>query len=204
MKRVWKQIRFIHMFGIKLFILNMFLKVFERQISNSNLVYALLTKKHASIMKYLKVYIDSYKSPVATEYKKPEEFIIWTMWWQGESKMPECIKMCCNSIRKNANGYKVVIITEDNYQNYIQIPGYIITKFKSGKMSTTHLSDIIRVNLLYAYGGLWIDGGMLVTKEIPPLLETENVWTLRFPREKYACISEKRWVIGILGGGAIL
>lgn len=41
------------------------------------------------------------------------------------------------------------------------LPNFILKKFENGYISITHLSDIIRVLLLYNYGGLWIDSTVL-------------------------------------------
>lgn len=202
MLRVWKWIRFIYFFGIKLFALNLFLKIFDKEIAQSERVYRILWKKHNIVIRYLQRYTSQYEetrfSDEQEEQEEQEEQVIWTMWWQGEDNAPECIKLCLNSIRENANNHKVVIIHKDNYQQYIEIPQYIIKKFQQGKISVTHLSDIIRMNLLYTYGGLWIDGGILVTKKIEYF--EGDYYTLCLPQERYFCISEKRWVAGVCGG----
>lgn len=199
MRRVWKQIRCIRQFGIKLFIWNLFLKIFDEKIADSDKVYRILWKKHEMIIKYLEYYTTQYKEPVTLgEVEEQEEFVIWTMWWQGETDAPECIRLCINSIRANADGHRVVVITKDNYWEYVDIPQYIMVKFQQGKISRTHLSDIIRMNLLYNYGGFWIDGGVLVTKKIERF--TYDYYTLRLPQQRYFCISERRWIGSVCGG----
>ena len=56
------------------------------------------------------------------EYKKN----IWICWWQGEEQAPELVKKCIQSIRKNAYHYNVVIITEENYRNYVSFPEWTV------------------------------------------------------------------------------
>lgn len=92
--------------------------------------------------------------------------LCFCFWWQGEENAPEVVKACINSIKKNHNG-KVIILSEKNYAKYSNIPLYVIKKMEQGKMTLTHFSDILRYNLLYNWGGAWIDATCLLTKAIP-------------------------------------
>ncbi len=83
--------------------------------------------------------------------------VIWWCWFQGIDQAPEMVKMCLDSIVKNFKGYKLNVITLDNVQKFVNIPEYIMKKFKSGIISYAHFSDIIRILLLAQYGGVWID-----------------------------------------------
>lgn len=92
----------------------------------------------------------------------------WSMWWQGEKEAPDVIKACWESKRRNLPpNVKQVIITEDNYKKYIEIPDYIMKKVNDGNIRLTHLSDIIRAILLYKYGGIWMDAAILMTAPMP-------------------------------------
>ena len=50
--------------------------------------------------------------------------------------------------------------------DYVTFTDEIINKFNSGKIDYTHMSDILRAELLYRYGGMWIDATYLVTQKI--------------------------------------
>ena len=126
-------------------------------------------KKHEYILSFL----EKEFSPLIEKYKKiPEkielqhERIIWTLWWQGEDSMPPLVKACNKQLRKNANGAKVVLITKDNYKEYIELPEYILEKREKGIISFPQLSDIIRFTLLEKYGGLWLDSTIYTSKLI--------------------------------------
>lgn len=93
--------------------------------------------------------------------------IIWIFWWQGKLSMPQVIRQCYLSVLRNANGRKVIFIDESNYSEYVELPDYLYDKFKKKKISFTHFSDVIRVELLRKYGGLWIDAAIFVTRPIP-------------------------------------
>lgn len=82
---------------------------------------------------------------------------IWIFWWQGEKTMPPVVKSCYKSVLRNAEKHSVILITEDNINEYVDIPQYIYEKIKEKKMTLTHFSDILRENLLYKHGGIWMD-----------------------------------------------
>lgn len=78
---------------------------------------------------------------------------VWTCWWQGEKSAPELVKACWESQRRNIpSEIELIIITEQNYKKYIELPEYILEKVKKGYISLTTLSDIIRASLLYRWG----------------------------------------------------
>ena len=118
------------------------------------------------------------------------------MWWQGESNCPAVVKLCWASLRKHCGNHKVIIITKDNYKDYVTIPEYIISKVKAGYISFTHLSDIIRADLLVKYGGLWIDSTMFVADDIPDEAFSLEYYTIRYgekPVYDWYTISFYRW-----------
>lgn len=84
-----------------------------------------------------------------------EKYPIWCFWWQGEQKMPHVVRVCYNNIKKNNNN--VTLITQENIREIVKIPEEIYNKVSEGKISFTHLSDILRLTLLAEYGGMWID-----------------------------------------------
>ena len=82
--------------------------------------------------------------------------------------MPELVKMCNDRLRQVLpDEAEIHMITEKNYKEYVELPDYIIQKFKTGKMSITALSDVLRVALLSEYGGFWIDSTVFVSGAFP-------------------------------------
>ena len=80
---------------------------------------------------------------------------IWWCWLQGYDAAPSVIKSCYNSLKKL--GRNIIIITSDNLSEYVQMPDFILTKWKNGAISNTHFSDLLRLELLTTHGGTWID-----------------------------------------------
>ena len=92
--------------------------------------------------------------------------IFWC-WFQGLDNASKLALANLNSIKKNLPDYNLIIIDETNLYDYVDIPEYIIDKFKRGIFSRTHFSDILRLELLTKYGGTWIDASVLITKFDP-------------------------------------
>lgn len=82
---------------------------------------------------------------------------VWWCWLQGENECPPLQKKCLESLRKNLKDREIIVITKDNLYEYIELPQYIIDKYKNGIISNTHFSDLVRLQLLINYGGTWID-----------------------------------------------
>ena len=64
--------------------------------------------------------------------------------------------------KKNAGDHRVIILTEDNYKQYVNIPEWLEEKKNKGVISRTHFSDVLRLTLLSHYGGLWLDSTFFV------------------------------------------
>lgn len=125
------------------------------------------------------------------------KIMAWTCWWQGVEKAPDIVKACIESQRRNIpEGVRHVIITEENYRDYITLPAYIIEKVKSGDIGLPHLADIIRVNLLYKYGGFWMDAEVLVLEPIPKDILGYPIYTRNLPERQF--YTNAMWAIGFL------
>ena len=100
-----------------------------------------------------------------------KEKIVWIYWHQGINKAPELVKRCVNSIKKNiSNNWTINILDYNMLKNYITFNNEIIELLETNKMSLQHFSDLIRLKLLYEYGGIWIDSTCFLINEIPTQL----------------------------------
>lgn len=120
---------------------------------------------------------------------------IWVMWWQGEESMPEIVRICYNSIRKNSCGHRVNLITQYNYKDYIaKLPrlAQILKCIQLGELTYTAFSDIVRCYLLYTYGGCWIDATILLADKINNII-TNGIFVScrRLPTRKN--IAKLKW-----------
>lgn len=109
----------------------------------------------------------------------PRNSAIWIMWWQGFKKMPRIVRSCVDRIKALNTDHRVILITKDNWQKYLKLEPQILKGVYNGKISITHLSDIIRVNLLYTYGGIWIDATVFEVTTLPSSLFLAKFFTIK-------------------------
>ena len=88
---------------------------------------------------------------------------IWVVWHQGEENAPDVVKLCLGSIRRHAGTHPVVVLSERNIPDYIDLPAHITDKVKSGSITLTHFSDILRFKLLETHGGIYLDSTTFVS-----------------------------------------
>lgn len=136
---------------------------------------------------------------IATEYPKDivrKANTIWVFWYQGIERAPDIVKACIESIKENCKDYDVVILDKDNISNYYIPSQSIQQKLNDGRMSLTHFSDILRMNLLNSYGGRWIDATIFLTGDV---FENRQFFTLKgtFDTKR---ISEGKWTGFFIGG----
>lgn len=128
------------------------------------------SRVHKQIISYLKGAISKtieYEFEEDSSIAQPNNAPIWVCWWQGVETASVLVQQCCRSIQKNANGHPVYIITEDNFEKYLDVPQYILDKVKSRKMCIANFSDYLRFSLLNKYGGIWIDATVFLPHQIP-------------------------------------
>ena len=92
---------------------------------------------------------------------------IWICWFQGRENAPELVQKCYNSVVNNNPNSEVIVITSENMSQYVTFPDYIIDKWKKGIITHTHMTDLMRLELLINYGGLWLDATVLCTGKAP-------------------------------------
>ena len=136
-----------------------------------NRIYKRLKKQNT---KFIKEYIERNAEIVGGKNKRHNP-VVWTIWLQGMGAAPAVVQKCYESMKRNITDREIIVITEVNYGNYVNLPDYIIDKYQEGKISKTHFADILRIELLATYGGTWLDGTVYCSDE---------------PKQKYMLDSE--------------
>lgn len=144
--------------------------------------------------------IDKYRN---AEIEEPVERIspdsnIWVFWWQGEDKLPYPVNICVQSIRRHAGKHPVVLITEENYQDYVELPEYIMNKFLDGRISIATFSDILRFELLYKYGGIWLDSTYYFTDDIQAEVYEKSFFSISIPNGRKYVVTKDIWSISFM------
>lgn len=99
---------------------------------------------------------------------------LWWCWIQGEEKAPVLAKVCLESLRRTFPEYDVVVISKDNMHEWVRFPQHILEKYQQGIIPHVCMTDLLRLELLIRYGGIWIDSTVLCT-----LPEREDAIDLR-------------------------
>lgn len=140
-------------------------------------------KKNLQVQNYLKQYTELSNEGSTAEKILPKNLPIWQLWLQGAEQAPIIVKKCFNSVKEYSSGRNIVILDENNLLDYIDLPHYILEKKKSGIISNTHFSDIVRICLLEKYGGTWIDATVLFTDEIQDKILNANFFAFYVPKD---------------------
>ncbi len=143
---------------------------------------------YQEVLKSLQPFIDKYPNS-CLNLNVPEsaaKTTAWTCWWQGEKTAPDIVKACFQSQRRNLpEGVEHIIITKENYRDYIVLPEYVIAKVKTGNISLATLSDMIRAALLYKYGGFWLDSTLYVLRRLDLYILEYPIYTRSIPETQF-------------------
>lgn len=116
-----------------------------------------------------KDFLSKYPSYPVKKFKVTP--VIWWCWFQGEENAPDICQSCLKSVKKYYPDFELFIVTDENVNELIKFPNYILEKYKSGIISRAHFSDIVRIFLLYEYGGIWMDSTIYSTRREDYLYE---------------------------------
>jgi len=171
------------------------IKLFKQYIKNGTILIAFLqfillgkTRTALEILR-LSIQLKTKKKLYRKYNKKLIEFdnnyinyehmannTIWVCWLQGMDNAPDIVKKCYNSILK-IEGKEVVLITKDNIKQYVQFPDYIQEKWDKGIITNTHITDLLRLELLIKYGGIWLDATVFCSdNHIPNYIENSDLF----------------------------
>lgn len=143
--------------------------------------------------------IEKYRDKREKGLLKKDAYI-WICWWTGLETVPPIVKQCIKSIYKRAGKHQVCFIDKNNYTEYLDVPDYIIKKMERGNIGLAHFADYLRVSLLERYGGLWLDGTIFCSQEIPNEYFEYPFFTLKSPYTESRYVSKHQWATFCLCG----
>lgn len=141
------------------------------RLAVNNKIYKRLKKQN---QRFIEKYKSEEEKKITNENRKHNP-IIWTIWLQGMENAPDIVKKCYESMKKNITDREIIVITEENFEQYVKFPSYIMEKYKKGIISKVHFADLLRIELLAVHGGTWLDG---------------TVYCSSVPKQKYMLDSE--------------
>lgn len=114
-----------------------------------------------------KAFIAEYKASLQPGERKRSNKV-WVCWLQGMDNAPALVRRCFRSLQEHLTDREIILLTEENYRQYVTLPDYIEEKAAKGIIPKAQYSDLLRLELLINHGGTWIDSTVLCTgKEIP-------------------------------------
>ncbi|HBJ1651643.1 capsular polysaccharide synthesis protein [Clostridium botulinum] len=132
---------------------------------------------------------------------------VWVCWLQGMDYAPFIVKRCYDSLKLYLKDRNIVLITENNYRDYITFPSYIQDKIDNKVITKTHFSDLLRLELLIKYGGSWLDATILCTSDnIPNYILNSNLFVFQClkPGKDGHCTSISSWLMTACTNNPIL
>lgn len=101
---------------------------------------------------------------------------VWFCWLQGMDNAPDLIKACYHAACRYMPEREIILIDEENYLSFVEMPEFIVEKRKKGIIPAALFSDLLRLELLIKYGGTWIDSTVLMTnpKTLPTSLKGKD------------------------------
>jgi hypothetical protein len=175
------------------------------EILRLSVQYKIKKKLEKKYQKTIRNFQDNYKDDLPHETSKN----VWVCWFQGIEYAPMLVKKCYQRLKECLTDRTIILITADNINEYVKLPQYIVDKWKKGQISHTHMTDLLRLELLIKYGGMWIDATVFCTRpraQIPDYFFDSNLFlyqTLKPGRDGQAQIISS-WLISAKTNNKIL
>ena len=153
--------------------------------SSNTIRKAIMSRKKSIIDKH----IQTCCQDTISKYSNTSSFVpetdvsrtpIFVCWLQGESRAPDIVKCCVNSIRKHAKSHPVYLVNEENYSQYVTLPDYISKAWQKKQINNAHFADVLRCALLCAHGGCWLDATIWMSSDIQDEVFEYPFYSCRF------------------------
>lgn len=92
---------------------------------------------------------------------------LFIYWYQGFQNSPDLVKKCLESWKFYNLLWEIIEIDQNNL--YKWLPD--LDRIETYNISYTHYADIVRLNLLKRYGGLWVDSTTFCNKPLDEWLD---------------------------------
>ncbi|MCL2843979.1 MAG: capsular polysaccharide synthesis protein [Chitinivibrionia bacterium] len=135
---------------------------------------------------YIADFLDGKIEKFTAVPKKPElvgKKIFWQYWHQGVNEnTSKMVVECLNSVKKHCDDYEIILLTDKIVWDYVELPAFVFEKFGKNGFSFAKLANLVRLYLLSAYGGVWLDATIYLTKPIDEKMLNEDFFA--FQRSK--------------------
>jgi len=98
--------------------------------------------------------------------------IIWLYWNDPIDKAPWIVRMCVSLIHKFNKDFSVRLLNEENYKEFV--PDKEVISVMESKLNHNYKSDLLRLYLIYEYGGIYIDATVLPFQSFEWIIKLMN------------------------------
>lgn len=117
------------------------------------------------LQKKYKKQVDYFNKHYDKDLQHKSSNKVWVCWFQGIENSPTVVQKCYQSLKENLTESEIVLLTSENMFDYVSFPDYILNLWKKGIITNTHMTDLLRLELLINYGGMWIDATVFCTEK---------------------------------------
>ncbi len=177
----------------------------DKHQKRRSLVYRILSLMTTELVSRYQKGINVKLPPISADVGLDGRIPVWICRWHGLENAPDLVKKCVESIRRHFpdSMADIRIITFENYMRYVEFSQNVVDKFNSGKITEECLSDILQAQLLYRYGGLWIDASYFITDDrAQELLTRTGFYCQKSGKSDCDDIIRGRWSWDLIMGNA--
>jgi hypothetical protein len=90
---------------------------------------------------------------------------LWMLWLQGKDEAPPLVRASVTSWRALNPTWEVTVLDQESMHDYVDLPDF------PGHVKPNHIANIVRLQLLNRYGGVWTDATTLCLRPLDEWLE---------------------------------
>jgi hypothetical protein len=113
-----------------------------------------------------------YSPTTQSQKEETQRSLIWTYW--NEDPLPDFIKKCIDTWRKENPEYTVNIVTNENLESFVGFDESQAIKNWKFNDSPQRMSDLVRLSVLTEYGGVWLDASIICYESLDWTLEEKT------------------------------
>ena len=124
---------------------------------------------------------------------------IWIFWEQGWENAPELVKHCLRSWEYCNPGWTIHALDRENYSAFADLRD--LAPAPNDDFTVQCLSDVLRLSLLAAHGGIWVDATCLCLRPLDEwLFDHLDSGFFSFERNGYPVL----WFIATVSGSRLM
>jgi hypothetical protein len=117
------------------------------------------------ILRFVSQHLDEIREQAAVGQRKETELPrrIWVYWAQGMQSAPAVVRRCQEELLRLHTNEEVVVLDDSLVPHYVDVPPIVLERTQHDK---TKFSDVLRLELLARYGGIWMDATCLPRQRV--------------------------------------